>query len=588
MAIAITQNIRQFRQAWLCRRASPSWVFYARACGLGVLLAAAYPPFPFGFLAYAGLIPFLYWMRGESASMPKGMTLPKAFKLGYWWGFGFHTAGLYWINVSTVLGGVSALLFLPVFSAVTLLLCRSLYRNYGTISVFFFPFLWTAVEYIRSLGVLAFPWMNIGYTQTYYLPMVQFAEYLGVHGVVFWLCVINVVLFILIEQARSIMPKTQAMPFGKGIAALINMKTGSLAVIAIALLIVPWIYGKSVIDAGEYRGDSIKVALIQGHIDTEIKKNAEYREENYRIYEQLTLRAAEEEPDLIVWPETSTLAYIRIAYQWQHRFRSIAQLAGAPVLAGSPDVIFLEDGSYKPLNSAVLLNRFDENFDEAQWYAKMRLVPLGEWFPYEDRFSFLENIDFGQGNFKPGTDYTVFSLERRKSREMAMLFGAEASGSEVSSPVDSVQFSVAVCFESIFPDFIRIFCKAGSRFLVVVSNVAWFGRTTSLYQHPQIGVFRAIENRIGVAHCSNSGISVLIDPYGRVTDKSSVYKKEILIGRTYFRDNAAQMTFFTRNGDLIGPLSAVISTVLLLAGLITGCRRKGKARKPGPSAQTSV
>jgi apolipoprotein N-acyltransferase len=272
-----------------------AWKPYFKVCLYGALLALAFPPFKFGFIAYLGLIPFLYWSKIDKKS--------DAFKTGYWWGFGFHTAGLYWIINSTVLGGVLTLLYLPLYSAVTLLLCRFFFQRFGRPGLLWlFPFLWTAMEYIRTVGVLGFPWMSVAYSQTYYPALIQYSDYTGVHGVVFWICVLNVFVFLIVEQIRSCINEGRSF---------INAKSALLIIVPVFLIAVPIIHGSLSIRSGSYMGDSIKVSLIQGHVDMDQKTDAEFTRANFKNYETLSLKAAETKPDLIVWPETATATWLR-------------------------------------------------------------------------------------------------------------------------------------------------------------------------------------------------------------------------------------------------------------------------------------
>ena len=87
-----------------------------------------------------------------------------------------------------------------------------------------------------------------------------------------------------------------------------------------------------------------------------------------------------------------------------------------------------------------------------------------------------------------------------------------------------------------------------------------------MYQHAQISVFRAIENRLGVAHCSNSGISLLIDPYGRVTAESGVFIEDVLTGEVYYRDKEVLAPFYTRNGEKFSQVILILGFVFFAGG----------------------
>jgi len=156
-------------------------------------------------------------------------------------------------------------------------------------------------------------------------------------------------------------------------------------------------------------------------------------------------------------------------------------------------------------------------------YDKIHLVPFGERIPYDDVFPFLGKVDFGQANFGTGKERTVFHLNDDK-------------------------FSVLVCFESIFPELVRSFKVEGANFFVNITNDEWFGRSAAPYQHAYMAVFRAVENRASIARCANTGISMLIDPWGRVTLKSGLFTREAPVGRIKL---VSGETFFTRHGFLL-------------------------------------
>ncbi|KPK88427.1 hypothetical protein AMJ80_11070, partial [bacterium SM23_31] len=415
----------------------------------GALVAFAFPPFRLGFLAYVSLLPLLYWSHTGS--------LKTAFKTGYWWGFGFHTGVLFWIVNSTLLGAAAALLFLPLFIAVSLLLFRWLYMKYGALFLVLFPFLWTAIEYLRTLSVFGFPWQSIAHTQTYFPSLIQYVDVTGVYGVTFWICMLNVLLFMLIERLRKLY---REVPFG---SILRDSKVLKFALIIVLLLIAPLIYGRQVMNSGAWLGETLKVSLVQGNVDMDEKSDAELRDPSFELYEALSLRAAEDQPDLIVWPETAAITHLNFAPKYDAWMRNIVAAAKAPVLTGCFDAesIVKENlQTYKYFNAAVL---YRDEESQGTWYAKMRLVPFGEWFPYEDRFPVFESLDFGQANFTPGNKYTIFSLGLKKKQ----VTDAEILTNPLQK--NTVRFSAAICFESVFSDFIQKFSKKGAQFLVVIT-----------------------------------------------------------------------------------------------------------------------
>jgi len=454
--------------------------------------------------------------------------------------------------------------FLPYFSAVILLLCRWLYRKYGKLFFIAFPFIWTAIEYIRTLGVYGFPWMAIAHSQTYYPALIQYADSTGVYGVSFWICVVNVVLYMILERI-IVYRKKQSL---KRIFYDIQLYGYSTALAL--LFIAPAIYGSQIISSNKWQGKPIKISLLQGNVDMAEKSDAELRNPTLALYDSLTGVAAQSHPNLIVWPETAVLTYIRLYPEYESWIRRVLYENRISVLTGTFDLELFKKGknseySYKFYNAEVFYNDYTS---PGEWYSKIRLVPFGEWFPYENYITMFQKLNFGEGNFTPGRTYSVFNLGLKP------VIGFQDTSSIIQTPVDSVRFASVICFESVFSEFIRKFCIKGAQFLVVISNDNWFGKSSAHYQHAQLSIFRAIENRIGVAVCSNSGVSVLIDPYGRITAHSSVFVREILTGDVQYRPRDKKVPFYTHYGETFSQIVLIISILFIVGAIIKPSQKK--------------
>jgi apolipoprotein N-acyltransferase len=263
----------------------------------------------------------------------------------------------------------------------------------------------------------------------------------------------------------------------------------------------------------------------------------------------LSNTAADSSPQLIVWPETATPCNLRYEPQYLHRVKAQIDSLNIPLLTGTPDYSYL-DGEFKSYNSAFLIQPHDAHISS---YAKMQLVPFGERAPYQDNFPFkyikklLDQLELGHGDWSRGGEVVVFALPQEANK-------------------DSLRFSVPICYESVFPDLVRKFVRRGAEFLVVITNDAWFGRASwpnvfsgGLYQHAQIATFRAIENRIAIARCANTGISLFIDKYGRVRQATKIFEEDVIIDTLGLR---SQTTFYTQYGNIF---SYVMSAVTLFA-----------------------
>ena len=507
------------------------WQRYFLALLSAVLLSFAFPPYHLGFMAFFGFVPIFYLLEGIS---PRA-----AFKWGYIWGVFFQIADLYWIGTITILGAIAAILFLAIYFAFFLYLA-AIFREYlGENAIIWYPFLWLFVEFIRSLGVLGFPWASIGYTQTYYINFIQFATVTGVFGVSFWILWINVCVYLLLKHWKN---WQKSLLYGSLLAVLVFL---------------PWFYGKITIPQKEKFKEKIEVGLIQGNIDPLAKWDEAFLARNFGIYDRMTRQALRDSSvDLIIWPETATACYLRSRPEYLEKIRNLVDSSSVALLTGTPDYKFVENGGYNAYNAIFL---FLPETRGIQYYYKRHLVPFGEKVPLSERFPFLEKwldaLQTGVGDFTPGKAYNLFDLP-----------GTYLQKRGISHTKSGLSFAGVVCYESIFQDEVRKFVKLGARFLVIVTNDAWFGKSEAPYHHAQIAVFRAIENRVSVARCANTGVSMIIDPYGRVLTKTKLFKQEIAKGPIIVL--RSKKTFFTKYGDIFTYVAASVACVEIIWVLI--------------------
>ncbi len=506
----------------------------------GVGLTLAFPPFHLGFLAYVALVPF-FLLRGKSFG--------ETFRWSYVCGLIVSVGTLYWINWVTLPGGIAALVVLPLYFSIYALLHHLVHRQLGEIAFVTIPFLWTGVEFLRSLGEIAFPWTILAYTQTHYLKLIQFASLTSAFGVSFWVATINVLIYRMILSRHN---WKAAVAYGAG---------------AVVLFVLPWWYGHRAMSKEQAPERSLRLVLVQGNIDPLLKWDRELKELNFVTYERLTRSVAADPADLVIWPETATPCYLRHEPEDLQRLRRLVDSLRVPLLTGSPDYVYDRERGFSTYNSAFLLVPGNA---ELQRYAKMQLVPFGERVPYEDTFPFsavkklLDALELGEGNWSPGREPTVFALsvDRRDAT-----------------------FSAPICYESVFPDLVRRFVVRGAQFLVVITNDGWFGRPSlpkwlcgGMYQHAQIAVFRAIENRIAIARCANTGISGFIDPYGRMIDATDIFVEAVVAGTVPLRQ---EETFYARHGNVFTVVASALGAAAVVASPLIGRMRRADARGQG-------
>lgn len=496
----------------------------------GIMVALSFPPFKTGFLAFAALIPFFLLLERKKGT--------EAFRWAYVTGLFIDIFSLFWLGWVTLPGLIGALLILPLYFALFGVLHSFLYRRLENVAYLVAPFLWTAIEYLQSFGETAFPWTYLGYSQTYYLPFIQFAEYTSVYGVSFWIVLINA-LFYLLWRAN-----------------LSAAKRYTVAAVLAGLVIVPFVHGEITLRQRS-DGGKIKVALLQGNVDPFEKWDDDLYERNFAVYERLMKKAAVEQPDLYIWPETATPFYLRYEFRYLQRMRQMVDSLGAPILTGALDYETRRDGNYDYFNAALFIKPFSLRI---QKYAKMKLVPFSERVPYKQFFPFnvlknlLYDMALGIGDYARGDRFTIFRF--KPSRQYS---------GKAADEKQEIRFASPICYESVFPALVRQFVKKGVDFLVIITNDAWFGKTSAPYQHAQIAVFRAIENRRSIARCANTGVSCFIDPYGRVLKATKIFQPAVLVDDIPLN---REMTFYTKHGNVFALAVSIIALLSLFASFL--------------------
>ncbi|MBN1466767.1 apolipoprotein N-acyltransferase [candidate division KSB1 bacterium] len=497
----------------------------------GITFALALPPFKTGFFAYVSLIPFFLLLEDKS--------IADAFRWGYFTGLCIAAGTLFWLGWVTLPGLFGVIIFWPLAMAAYGVLHVFLLREFSSYALAAVPFIWTALEYAESFSELAFPWNYIGYTQTYYLPLIQYAEFTSIYGISFWVVMLNV-LFYLLWKNR-----------GRARIAL------SLAIVL--LFAAPLFHGMQVMRGDDGSDRTIKIALIQGNRDPNEKWDGDVKGSNYEVYERLTRAILASEPDLVIWPETAMPFYLRAEIDYIKKMHALIDSTGALLLTGTLDYKYLDDGSYDYYNSAFLL---EPSIYDMQRYAKMKLVPFSERVPYKDYFPFnvLKDLlwDLGLGDYAFGKEIAVLGGRFRSAPP-------SRSASHTSATEGRYQTGIAICYESVFPDHVRKYVNAGADFLIIITNDAWFGKTSAPFQHAQMAALRAIENRRDIARCANTGISCFIDRFGRVRRQTGLYVEAVLTDTLQLYD---EKTFYTLYGNIFAIFVSIVSLLILTLAVV--------------------
>jgi apolipoprotein N-acyltransferase len=488
-----------------------------------VLLFLSFPKFGHGAVAWVALVPLLVGLHGTSGW--------RAARLGYVTGAVSALGILYWTALVVIQYGGLAL---PVGVAVMVALCLAvalfpllfgwatarLVATFGTAGFLGTPFVWVATELLRVHTFFEFPWCLLGYSQHAFLPAIQIASVTAVYGVSFILAASSSLLAYAILEAR---PRRRSGAL-VGLAVLVAGTLGGGA----------WAMSRAVPETGQ-----IVVGLVQGGIRQEDKWVPENAGDNVGRHLQLTAEAVRLGARLVVWPESAVpFLYDRdpgLAALLQRTVRSerISLLFGNDDLDAATGRIYVGAKLLSP--EGVLISR----------YRKMHLVPFGEYVPLQPVFTLGGR--FGAKLVQEVSDFTP---------------GTEAS----TGVVGGHRIGGYICYEAIFPALVRRFPAAGAELLVNITNDAWYGSTSAPYQHLAMAAFRAVENRRYMVRAANTGITAVVDPWGRVLDETRLFDRTVLVREVPF---VAVTTFYTRHGDLFAYACFAIA-MALVAGSCSG------------------
>jgi apolipoprotein N-acyltransferase len=202
-----------------------------------------------------------------------------------------------------------------------------------------------------------------------------------------------------------------------------------------------------------------------------------------------------------------------------------------PFVIGSDQIV--REPALQYFNSAFLVS---DDGSTGGVYQKMHLVPFGEYVPARNLLFFAGRLVASVSDFSPGQTLTLLSVGGR-------------------------MVSVAICYEVVYANEVRRSVAAGSELLTTITNDAWFGPSSAPYQHFAQAVMRAIENGRYLVRAANTGITGIVDPYGRVLAETGLFEQTVVVGEARY---VRSRTLYTRIGDLVAYLSVLVTVALLV------------------------
>lgn len=516
----------------------------------GFTFALALPPFDhefhwifsiFPFFSFIILIPLFFFAVIN--------PFRRAFLYTYLYGFSASLSQYYWLINDTAEGlwhliilglfliaGVIGLLYLTAG-----MLFRLSRIYFGRAYIVLFPALWVCIDFLRTLWDISFPWALLGYSFTSVLPIAQIATVTGVWGITYLVIFGNILNWELLTsyyEGENRMQKVlhillfSCLIGGCAIWGTLNMKNGSID------------------------GDVAKVALIQSNID-QFNWGNKSLDTAFNITEEMLFKAAENRPDILVAPESALLCYLAQRPDLSRRVRTWVDSMQIPVLLGALDwqkSPLDANYDYYVYNTAFFIKPGKAQMEH---YYKNKLVPFSEVMPFEGIFPILSRVNLGEADFQRGNDSVIF---------------------DVNSKVKAAPF---ICYEIIYPGYVQERLKKGANLITAITNDGWFGKSSGPYHHAAMARMRAIENRVSLIRCANSGISMITDPYGRIQKSSGLYTREIIEDTVLLRKPD---TFYSHYGDWVVKVCAILGIVTLIIIFIRFSTDKISKKRQGSSA----
>ena len=535
----------------------------------GLLFAAALPPLNFRLPAFAALAP-LVWCASRA-------DWKKAALCGWFWGLGWALFAFQFLReieppVPYLLAPVLALWPAAAGALISWIgknllypaavLCEEYETRkdylekrlpwYRTLAfIFAAAAIYTLVEWTRSR---LFTWNDLSVTQWQNLPFIQISSVTGSYGVLF------------------------LTALGGAALGAVTLRKGRYCLLGVLLLLLcNWGWGIYRLKYDKFQSDRVwSPALIQGDLSQRRHAGEAQFREAMQIYISLSYQAAKLKPDLIIWPESAVPVPLRSSHPWSREyaqiFRLMMQNCRVPMLIGALDFAYPKPGEteWGVTNSALY---FDSTGRLRYKYDKIHRVPYGEYIPFRKYLPefLIRMIDMGR-DLTSGINRTPLELP------------------------GELKVSTAICYEGVFGYLTRDLARRGAKVLLVLSNDAWYPRSSEPEQHLANAVMRAVETGLPMLRCGNNGGSGVVNPDGSLSDFLDVPgqpgRVEIKRGRAFGKvevryKNTPGMTFYVRYGEwFIGVLFAgfLLAAAAAFGNYLCYCRQlpeSGKVLKKG-------
>lgn len=500
----------------------------ARALALlsGVLLAASFPKYGHSAFAWTALAPLLIAVALEVRRTAAQSRRARVFQLGWITGFTHFSLTVSWVvEVMNLHGGLPTVVawlvmfllaaYLALYPALFAVLTGRAIRRFGMAGLWLAPLIWVGTEWLRGWVGGGFPWALLGTSQAGVLPIIQLASVAGVFGVSLLLVMVSTAAAALVvdHTRRHMIAASAVMGVVVLVAALGTWRVTTATLVT--------------------EGPVVKVGLLQGNVQQDQKWDPAFRPIILDRYLALSRQVINAGARVVVWPEASTPFFLEAEPQAAAPIRALAQETRTPMIIGTDEYERDVKGD-RIYNSAVAIGGDGQS---TGGYRKMQLVPFGEYVPLKSILFFVGPLVEKVSDFAPGTDATVLSL-----------------GASREDP-SAIRTGVAICYEVVYPWIARAFAARGAELLTTITNDAWFGRSSAPYQHFAQASVRAVENGRFLVRAANTGISGVVDPYGRTLLTTPLFEEAAVTADVRLIQSR---TIYSYTGDIVAWLGLLV------------------------------
>ncbi len=520
----------------------------------GILLWLAWPVRPTAPLLFLAWVPLL-WMESSGRDTPWGGYFIRVFWACLIWNVGTT----WWIYHSTAVGSIVAMAANALLMTIPWMLLRATAKMAGSGWGYLgWIVYWCSFEYIHLTWEISWPWLTLGNGFAMFPKWIQWYEFTGVFGGTLWIMLINLALYISIWGTEL-------------------WRRRSFYLI-IAGVLLPIVLSYLRFFTYQEQGEQVEFVVVQPNIDPYTEKFID--SENFISFDQQVARfiqlsdqALTEQTAFLLWPESALDAVYQEQLLLNPRLLEVAPVSSSPELAALSNLVAFKGDHpeislltgltsyriYGPDEDKPVTARYDgKNYYDVyntayflgnqpayETYHKSKLVPGPETMPYPKVFGFLSEylVDFG------GT-----SGQMGKQTERKVFFNSAGVG-----------VAPAICYESIYGDFMARYVRNGANFIGIITNDGWWKNTPGHKQHLHYAVLRAIENRRGVARSANTGISAFIDQKGTILHSTEFWEQDVI--REVLRANR-EKTFYSQHGDYLGRTACWLAILVLLSAWV--------------------